>query len=47
MILIFVLKVLEGFLGLFQDVFAPVQQLLPEIVPLAIIHERLFVTRPV
>jgi hypothetical protein len=46
-ILVLILEVLEGLLGLPENVFPPSQQLLPEIVALAIIHERLFVSRPI
>src|ERR1700738_2644337 len=47
MVLVLILEVLEGLLGLLQDVFPPGQQLIAEILPLAVIHERLFFSRPV
>src|SRR4051812_40130199 len=47
MVLVLILEVLEGLLGLLQDVFPPGQQLVAEILPLAVIHERLFFSRPV
>ncbi len=47
MILILVLEVLEGLPCLPENIFPPSKQLLPEIVTLAIIHERLFVGRPI
>src|SRR3954464_16034732 len=47
MVLVLILEVLEGLLGLLQDVFPPSQQLGAEILPLAVIHERLFFGRPV
>src|SRR5262245_15584197 len=46
-ILILVLQMLQSFLGLLQNVVLPVEQLLAEILPLALVHERLFVGRPV
>src|SRR5262249_5671698 len=42
-ILILVLEVLEGLPCLPENIFPPCEQLLPEIVALTIIHERLFV----
>src|SRR5262245_12924301 len=47
MVLVLILKVLERLLGLFQDVFPPRQELAAEVVPLPLIHERLFVGRPI
>src|SRR5262245_47070164 len=47
MVLVLVLQVLERFLGLFQDVFPPCQELAAEVVPLPLIHEGLFVARPI
>src|SRR3982074_8226 len=47
MVLVLILGGLEGLLGLLQDVFPPGQQLIAEILPLAVIHERLFFSRPV
>src|SRR3982074_974241 len=47
MVLVLILGGLEGLLGLLQDVFPPGQQLVAEILPLAVIHERLFFSRPV
>src|SRR6516162_8121918 len=46
-ILAFVVQVLEGLFGLLEDVLPPIEQLQPEIVPLALVHERLFVAWPV
>jgi hypothetical protein len=46
-VLILVLQIFQGLLGLLQDVFLPVEQLLSEIVPLALVHEGLFLGRPV
>ncbi len=47
MVLIFVLEMLQRLLGLFQDVFPPVEQLLAEIFTLAVIHERFSVAGPI
>src|SRR5215510_9457795 len=47
MILIFILQVLQSFLCLLQNIVLPVEQLLAEVLPLAIVHERLFVGWPV
>src|SRR5258705_9682194 len=47
MILVLVLEVLEGLLCLPENIFPPSKQLLAEIVALAVIHERLFVGRPI
>src|SRR6516225_10401130 len=44
-ILAFLLQVLEGLFGLLEDVLPPIEQLQPEILPLALVHERLFVAR--
>src|SRR5271156_5825519 len=46
-ILALVLEMLERLLGLLEDVLPPVEQFQPEILPLALAHERLSVTRPV
>src|SRR5580692_7387795 len=43
MVLALVLEMLQRLLGLLEDVLAPVEQLQPEILPLALVHERLFV----
>jgi hypothetical protein len=43
MILILVLEVLERLPRFLQDVLLPIEQLLPEVLPLALIHERLSV----
>src|SRR5437763_6770837 len=47
MILAFILEVLQRLFGLLEDILPPVEQLYPEILPLALIHERLFVARPI
>ena len=47
MILVLVLEMLQRLLGLLEDVLPPVEQLLAEILPLALVHERLFVGRPI
>src|SRR5580704_6858356 len=47
MILALILEMLQRLLGLLEDVLAPIEQLQPEILPLALVHERLFVGRPV
>src|SRR5579871_1167854 len=47
MILVIVLKMLQRLLGFLEDVFAPSQQLEPEILALAFAHERFPVRRPV
>ena len=47
MILAFVVQVLEGLFRLLEDVLPPIEQLQPEILPLALVHERLFVARPI
>ena len=44
---VLVLQMLEGLLGFLQDFFLPGVQLCAEIVPLPLVHERLFVGRPV
>src|SRR5215218_7724920 len=44
---ILVLQMLQGVLGLFEDVFPPNRELLAEILLLPLIHERLFLGRPV
>ena len=46
-VLVLVLKMLKGLLNLVQDVFPPGQQLLAEVVPLALIHKRFFVGRAI
>src|ERR1700730_5896610 len=46
-ILILVLEVLEGLLCLLENILSPSKQLLAEILTLAIVHERLFVGRPI
>src|ERR1700681_148500 len=46
-ILVLVLKVLEGFLRLLENILLPRQQLLAEVVPLALVHERLLIGRPI
>jgi len=43
MILALILEMLQRLLGLLEDVLTPVEQLQPEILPLALVHERLFV----
>src|SRR3569623_609805 len=47
MILVLFLQVLQGFLGFLEDVFAPGQELRAKVIALALVHERLFVRRPV
>src|SRR5262249_28529139 len=47
MVLVLVLQVLQRFPGLAQDVLAPCQESLAEVLPLAVVHEWLFVGRPV
>src|SRR5665213_2183016 len=47
MVLVLILQVLQGILGLFQDVVAPDRKLLTKILPLPLVHERLFFGRPV
>src|SRR5580692_12138059 len=47
MILALILEMLQRLLGLLEDVLAPVEQLQPEVLPLALVHERLFVGGPV
>src|SRR5215470_20262165 len=47
MILVFFLKVLQRFLGFLENVFAPREQFCAKIFALALIHERLFVGRPI
>src|SRR5262245_29281638 len=47
MILIFLLKMLQRFLGLLEYVLSPHEQLGAKIIALAFVHERLFVRRPV
>src|SRR5262245_44127656 len=47
MILILVLQMLQRLLGLLQNVVLPVEQLLAEVLALALVHEWLFVGRPV
>src|SRR5262249_25458486 len=47
MVLILLLQVLEGVARLPEDLVAPHEQPLAEVVPLALVHERLFVGRPV
>src|SRR5689334_9878819 len=47
MVLVLVLKMLERLLGFLQDVLAPREQLAAEVLPLALVHERLFLGRPV
>src|SRR5262249_54504042 len=46
-ILILVLEVLEGLPSPPENIFPPCEHFLPEIVALTIIHERLFVGRPI
>src|SRR5262249_22267671 len=45
--LVLVLEMLGGLLGFLQDVFTPGDQLVAEVLPLALVHERLFFARPV
>ncbi len=47
MILVLGLEMGQRLLGLFEDLLLPREQLLAEILPLALIHERLFVGRSV
>src|SRR5579871_389235 len=47
MILAFILQMLQRFFGLLENVLPPIQELLAKIFALAVVHERLFVTRPV
>src|SRR6185437_7481458 len=47
MILVFFLKVQQRFLGLLEDVFPPGEQLDAKILALPLVHERLFVRRPI
>src|SRR5262245_62812977 len=47
MVLVLGLQVGQGFLGLLEDLLLPREQLLAEILPLALIHEGLFVGRSV
>ena len=47
MILALILEMLQRLLGLLEDVLAPVEQLQAEILPLALVHEWLFVGGPV
>src|SRR4029079_3879549 len=44
---ILVLQMLQGVLGLFEDVFPPNRELLAGILLLPLVHERLFLGRPV
>src|SRR5690349_25054393 len=41
------MQVLQRFLGFLEDVLTPSHQLFAEVVPLALVHEGLFVGRPV
>src|ERR1022692_4122358 len=47
MILVLVLEMLERLLGLLEYVLPPIEQLEAEILPLALVHKRLFVRRTV
>src|SRR5262249_52463609 len=47
MVLILILEMLQRLLRLLEDVFFPVEQLLAEVFPLALAHERLFVGWPI
>src|SRR5580693_3167231 len=47
MILALVLKMLQRLLGFLEDILAPVEQLQAEILPLPLVHERLFVGRSI
>src|SRR5450756_1240022 len=47
MVLVLLLQMKERLLGLLQDVFPPCEQLQAEIVPLALVHERLLVGRQI
>src|ERR1700719_2249381 len=47
MVLVLVLQVLQGIARLFEDFLAPDEQALAEVIPLALVHERLLVGRPV
>src|SRR5271170_2413851 len=47
MVLVVVLEMLERLFRLFEDVLAPVDKLQAEILPLALVHERFPVRRPV
>src|ERR1035437_5109801 len=47
MVLVLLLQMQERLLGLLQDVFPPCEQLQAEIVPLALVHERLLVGRQI
>src|SRR5262245_11813030 len=47
MILVLVLEMLQRLLGLLQDFLLPGEKLLAEVLPLALVHERLFVGGPI
>src|ERR1041385_5638076 len=47
MVLVLVLQVLQGIARLLEDFLPPSEQALAEVVPLALVHEWLFVGRPV
>src|SRR4029077_2731720 len=47
MILIFLLEVLQSFLGFLEDILPPDEQFHAKIFALALVHKRLFVGRPV
>ena len=47
MVLVLALQGGEGFPAFAQDVLAPAGELAPEIVALALVHERLVVGRPI
>ena len=47
MVLAGVLEILQGLLGHLEDVLPPIEQLQPKVLPLALVHERLAVRRPI
>jgi hypothetical protein len=47
MVLVLVLEMLQRLLGYLEDILPPGEQLVAEILPLALVHERLFVGGPV
>ena len=47
MILVFFLQMLQRFLGFLENIFPPREQLRAEILALALVHERLFIGRPI
>jgi hypothetical protein len=47
MVLVLVMEMLQRLLGYLEDILPPSEQLVAEIIPLALVHERLFVGGPV